>query len=236
MSSLARSEHDRDPRIVRGMAKQLDARRRRLAAGERSLGWKVGFGTPTAMEALGIGGPLTGFLTDAGALESGEAVSLRGWAKPMLEPEVAVHLGEDVPAGCTKDAAWRAVSGLGPAFELADVHPPPTDAEAILAGNVFQRAVVVGAASDPPPPGDLAATIAGPGGTERVVAHPEEATGPLVDVVRHVADRVGAFGETLRGGELVICGSIVSPIEVAPGDAYEYRLGDLGELSVRFRA
>src|SRR5439155_12358815 len=35
-----------DPRVVRGMQAQLELRRRRLAAGDEPLGWKVGFGAP----------------------------------------------------------------------------------------------------------------------------------------------------------------------------------------------
>jgi 2-keto-4-pentenoate hydratase len=38
-----------DPRIVRGMEKQLAARRARIAAGEKPIGWKVGLGAPPAM-------------------------------------------------------------------------------------------------------------------------------------------------------------------------------------------
>ena len=51
-----------DPRIARGMEKQLGQRRARIAAGEKPLGWKVGLGAPAAMERLKIKAPLVGFM------------------------------------------------------------------------------------------------------------------------------------------------------------------------------
>jgi 2-keto-4-pentenoate hydratase len=42
-----------DPRILRGMALQLGRRRDRLNAGQRPLGWKVGFGAPAALQKFG---------------------------------------------------------------------------------------------------------------------------------------------------------------------------------------
>jgi len=52
--------------------------------------------------------------------------------------------------------------------------------------------------------------------------------------VRHVADLLGEFGETLSAGEIVICGSIVPPIPVAPRDAVSYALDRVGRITIRF--
>ena len=41
-----------DPRVARGMAAELGNWRRRLAAGEEPLGWKVGFGAAAANEMM----------------------------------------------------------------------------------------------------------------------------------------------------------------------------------------
>src|SRR5688500_14653626 len=54
-----------DPRIAKGMPVQLAARAKRIAAGERPLGWKVGFGAPAALAKFGLGGPLVGYLMEA---------------------------------------------------------------------------------------------------------------------------------------------------------------------------
>jgi 2-keto-4-pentenoate hydratase len=78
-----------DPRVARGMKAQLADRRARIAAGETSLGWKVGFGAQAAMENLKISAPLVGFLMKRGLVPVG--TSLKGWVKPEVEPEIAIH-------------------------------------------------------------------------------------------------------------------------------------------------
>ncbi len=109
-----------DPRIVRGMTAQFALRRQRLEAGDEPLGWKVGFGMPAQLKQFNITGPLVGFLTQNARIVPGNAVSLAGWAKPVAEPEVAVHIGRDVAAGVTPEAAAAAIAGISPAIELAD--------------------------------------------------------------------------------------------------------------------
>jgi 2-keto-4-pentenoate hydratase len=235
MSFPKTTDGGQDPRLQRGMSAQLAERRRRLEAGERSLGWKVGFGTPAAMERLGIDAPLTGFLTDAARIEPGATVSLDGWTRPLLEPEVAVHLAAEVPERSDPDQAWSSVGGIGPAFELADLDLPPEDVEAILAGNVFQRRVMIGPSVPPIPPAELTARLAGGGGGTEI-ADPQATTGPLPEIVAHMAGRLAAFGERLRAGEVVICGSIVPPLAVSPGEEHTFRLEPCGEVSVRLEA
>jgi 2-keto-4-pentenoate hydratase len=218
------------------MEAQLADRRLRLDSGERSVGWKVGFGSTEAMGRLRIEAPLVGFLTDRSLIRAPASVSLAGWSAPLLEPEVAVHMGTDLPAGADGPAVQRAIAALGPAFELADLDPPPREVEAILAGNIFQRHVLVGPSDPKAPASGLRGRLTGPGGAERAVEDPVALTGDPVDVVHHVADLLGEFGETLRGGEFVICGSIVPPIPVAPTDAVSYALDPVGEISIRFES
>src|SRR5262249_47747113 len=98
-----------DPRIVRGMEAQLARRHSRLAAGDSSLGWKVGFGAPAAMKKFQITAPLVGYLLKSGGLASGATASLRGWIKPVAEPEIAVVVGHDLPPGGDRAAAARAI-------------------------------------------------------------------------------------------------------------------------------
>jgi len=132
-----------DPRIVRGMTAQFALRRQRLDGGDKLLGWKVGFGLPAQLRQFNITGPLVGFLTQNARVAPGSTVSLAGWAKPVAEPEVAVHIGSDLAAGATLEAAAAAIAGISPAIELADVHEPATDPERILSHDIYQRHVVL---------------------------------------------------------------------------------------------
>jgi 2-keto-4-pentenoate hydratase len=220
-----------DARIAAGMRDLLAARDERLRAGERQIGWKVGFGSPAAAAKLGIDRPLVGVLLETGLLGDGASVPVGGWHAPALEPEIAVHLGADVPRGASWEAVRGAISGLAAAIELADVHPPPEDVRAILAGNIFHRHVVLG------PVDEARSTGAGIGG--RVVVDgtqvaatddPEPLTGEMVEVIRLTAELLEACGERLRAGEVVISGSVVAPVPVAAGQEVAVELGPLGGL------
>jgi 2-keto-4-pentenoate hydratase len=228
-----------DPRVVRGMRAQLDARRQRLAAGDTPLGWKVGFGAPAMLKQLDISGPLVGFLTTNARVQSGASVSLANWTKPVAEPEIAVHLGRDVAAGSDRESAMAAIAGVSPAIELVDVHTPPQDPERILADNIYQRHVVLdgagparaGAGSD-----GLTCRIIRRGAETARTSDPQANTGEWIAIVRHVADLLAAFGETLRAGEIIITGSVVAPLALEPGeDGLAFEVDPIGGVSVRFR-
>lgn len=221
------------------MAAQLGRWRERLAAGERALGWKVGFGAPSSMQKLAIKAPLVGFLTDRALVATGATVSLAGWSKPVAEPEIAVHMGRDLAAGADRDTARLAIAGLGPAIELADVDRPPDDVERILAGNIYQRGVVVGPCAASRAGGavdGLHGHIGRNGSAFAETSDPQALTGELIDIVRHVADTLAAFDETLRAGQIIITGSIVPPLWVEAGEEIAFRLDPLGGVSVRFAA
>jgi 2-keto-4-pentenoate hydratase len=228
-----------DPRVVRGMTAQLKLRRQRLDGGDKMLGWKVGFGTPAQLKQLNITGPLVGFLTQNARIAPGSTVSLAGWAKPVAEPEVAVHIGRDLAAGATPEAAAAAIAGISPAFELADVHEPAADPERILSHNIYQRHVVlngstparVGGAAD-----GLTCRIMRRGAEFARTTDPQANTGRWVDIVSHVAQVLAAFGERLRAGEVIITGSVVPPIAVEPDDNdLAFALDPVGTISVRFQ-
>ena len=73
-----------DERITRGMKSQLGDRRRAIARDDRGLGWKLGFGTPAAMQKLGTEAPLVGYLLESARLESGAVVDISNWDNPRL--------------------------------------------------------------------------------------------------------------------------------------------------------
>jgi len=216
-----------DARVVRGMRAQLEVRRARLASGDAPLGWKVGFAAPEMLKQLDISGPLVGFLTRNALVQSGASVSLAGWAKPVAEPEIA-----------DRDTANVAIGGISPAIEMVDLTEPPEDPERILGGNIYQRHVVLsgdapartGSTSD-----DVVCRILRRG-TEFVrTSNPQANSGNWVDIVRHVADVLAAFGERLRGGEIIITGSVVAPLVIEPEeDTIAFELDPVGGVEVRF--
>lgn len=223
-----------DERIAAGMREQLAARSQRLRAGDRPLGWKVGFGSAAATAMLGTDRPLVGFLLESGLLPDGARVRLDGWANPLLEPEIAVHVSRAVAPDASWAAVRDAIGGLSAAIELADVDPPPSDVRAILAGNIYHRHVQLGEVR---PRFDIAEVSARVSRDGTEVAATDDVTalvGEIVEVVRLTAELLGECGEQLRAGDVVITGSVVPPLPVLPGQTITAGLGPLGELSVSF--
>jgi 2-keto-4-pentenoate hydratase len=226
-----------DPRIVAGMAAQGKLRESRLAAGERRVGWKAGLGTAQAMQAASIGAPLTGFLTNA-SLASGmtttDGLSIDGWRNAKLEPELAVRVGADVPAGADRAAVEAAISAVAPAIEIIDLGDPG-DIEQVLAQNNFHRAFLFGPFMDVTGT-DLAAarlTVAQEGGEPQTGIDPATALGDLVEVVRAVADQVPLAGDQLQAGDVVMTGSVVPAIAIAGGERFEVTLPGAGSVALQ---
>jgi 2-keto-4-pentenoate hydratase len=215
-----------DPRIERGTRAMLEVRRALLDEGARPLGWKVGFGAPASLKLLRIDRPLVGFLTDRGLIEDGASVPVGDWTNPMLEPEIAAHIGED-----------GAIAGLAAAIELADVDVPPADPETIQAGNIYHRHVMLGPVDAGRRGGaGISARLLRDGEVAAETEDPAALTGDIVDVVRLTGELLEACGERLRPGDVVITGSAVPPLSVGPGDTVTAELGPLGALTVALRA
>lgn len=233
--SYRTAEFAADDRVRRGMEAQLARRAQALDGGDEPLGWKVGFGTPSAFERFGTTAPMTGYLLRSGLIEQGRPVAISGWSNPALEAEVAVQMASDLPAGGDADAARAAIGGLGPAFELVDLDPDVEEVEGVLEENIFQRAVILSATGEGTAPGELSGVLHRAGDDPVEVDDPQAATGEIVAIVRHVADLLGAFGERLRAGEVVITGAITPPpIPVSPGERFDYELRPLGSMSIAF--
>jgi 2-keto-4-pentenoate hydratase len=227
-----------NPLIKSGMAAQLAQRRARMAAGEKPLGWKVGLGAPASMQKLGLAAPVVGYLMQRALLPPGGTASLTGYAKPVAEPEIGARMARDLGGGVTAADAAAAVKEIFPAIELADLDRTPAadNLDAVLAGDIFQRHVVLC--------GKTRAGAATAGLTSRVIRRgseaarstdPEALTGTLPAIVAHVANTLAAFGETLRAGDVIITGSITPPITIEADESeLTHALDPIGEATLRF--
>jgi 2-keto-4-pentenoate hydratase len=227
-----------DSRVARGMPQQLAARRARVAAGEKPLGWKVGLGAPAAMKTLGLQAPVVGFLMQRALLLSGATASFAGWSKPVAECEIAVRMATDLPGGATADSALAAVKEILPAIELADFDPPPTPEtiDAVLAGNIYQRHVVLGGNTRFGGSTDgLTSRLFRRGIEAGSTTDPEALTGKLPVIVALVANTLAAYGEKLRSGDVIITGSITPPIVLERDETgLAHVLDPIDEIEINF--
>jgi 2-keto-4-pentenoate hydratase len=199
----------------------LVRRRELLSRQAQPLGWKVGFNIPEVQRKLGIDAPLAGFLTTDGLLEDGAEWSLGKEGEVVVESEVAVELGEDA----------RSIVALLPALELADPPDLSLDVDAILAGNIFHRAVAFGPRVETSEPGAGRILV---NGEEQHSLSAEHTGANLERMVEAVAARLAEADEQLSPGERIITGVLAPPHKAEPGDTVRLELDELGGVELRF--
>jgi 2-keto-4-pentenoate hydratase len=211
------------PAVVAGMEQLLARRAELLADGATTIGWKLAFGTEVAMSKLGTTGPVVGFLTDKTLIAPGGRCSIDGWTAPKLEPEIAIHLG----------AGGEGVAGISPAIELADADRPPTEIEAVLAGDIYHRAVVLDRGAVPTPLAHpIAARIERDGEEYASTADAEAEVGRIEELAAWTVDYLRHFGIETAEGEVVISGSVVPLLDIATGQYLKNELLGIGAVDV----
>lgn len=226
-----------DPRITRGLLALKIKLQNDLASGAHLVGWKLGFGSPTALAKLQIEKPLVGYLLDRNQISSGSSLEITNWTKPVAEAEIAIYFGSDVPPSASTDEVLRCIAALGPAIEIADLNIEPTDPESILEGDIFQRHYLLGERDAARHGGDidgLTARVSGPDGETMFVENLMELTGEIPTILHHFAQVVEEFNGGVRAGEFLLMGSVVPPIAVSVGDSFSYALGTYPALHLGF--
>jgi 2-keto-4-pentenoate hydratase len=215
-----------DPRLQAALELQLASWRQALQAGATRVGWKLGMGDA---ERIGDEAAL-GHLTSSSVLPPGSAFVVGRSASLHADAELALQLGNDLPAGADDSAARAAIAGYGAALEIVDLGQRAEGADAVVAGNVFHRAVAFG-----PFHGRLPRE--GVEGRLLICGQVRAGARMAVDVtarVRIAARLLEAVGERLRAGDLLITGAVVQAA-VARGDEVVADLGALGSVSATIR-
>jgi 2-keto-4-pentenoate hydratase len=208
-----------DPRLRAAMREQLAHRRITLAAGADHIGWKLGVG-----ERESIGGSIAvGYLTTATRLKANSEYVDDGLGADLhADVELAVRLGSDLDPRAGADAVIGAIDAYAVALEIVNL-APFLQAEAVVATNVFHRAVAFGPHQPPllDRPAKTTARIKGQL-HEDVVTDVD--VGPrLIDATRILA----AVEQRMRQGDWIITGSIIQ-IPVTTGSEIEAEIEPLG--------
>jgi len=223
--------------IERGMQAQI-ARLEELArAGVARIGWKVALNDPAVQAHLGLSGIVAGALAPDREAPDGGVYLVRPGSRLMGEAEIGVRMARDLPGDATPEEAEAAIDALRPTIELADAARQKADVEALVSDSVLHEATVFGPdapferfaqVGDDHPQLLVNGEVAGrPAPALRI-----ERVGPILcQIARRLAD----CGQILGAGEHVICGSIVKPVPVSPGDLVEVDFGALGRVSVRLQ-
>ena len=210
---------------------------RRLAAGERLVGAKLGLTSKAKQRVMNVDAPLHGWVTDRMLLPYGEPVDLTRFIQPRVEPEIAFLLARDVatPATVTSilaatEAVFAAVDVLDSRYDDFRFRLPD-----VIADNASAGAFLLGSNAVPPADlddlrllgcvlrvnGEVVATAAGAAS----MGHPAAA-------VAWLANRLATREQKLRAGMLIFSGGLTEPVPLQVGTAVTAELDGLGAIEV----
>jgi len=231
---------------------QLINIRRKLAAGARIRGHKVGLSSPVMQQMMGVDEPDYGHLLDSMVLSQDAPIPAAGYCYPRIEVEIGYVLGSALPgAGCTEADVLAATEYIVPSLELIDsritdwrIKLPDT-----IADNASSAGVILGAARRTPAElaadgvdlANIDAVLYSGGGGAGGKGEEEVARGNTSAVlgnptwcVAWLARKVADFGVKLEAGHLIIPGSCTRAIDARPGTNFRAEFAGLGTVTASF--
>jgi len=219
-----------------------DALHRLLAKAGRGeiAGYKIALTSKAMQQMTGVDQPAAGAIFSSLVHPSPARVDVKAYHHLGVEFEVAVRVGESLPA---KDGPWtRAsvasrVAACMPAFELVEdgnADYKTLDAFTLVAQNTWNAGVVLGAPVTTWGDVDLERAVTrcwvndqpgGEGRTGDALGHPLEALAWLANLLNH-------RGRTLERGMIVMTGSSIMTKFPVPGDRIRFAIEGLGEISL----
>ena len=199
-------------------------------------GRKIAVTTKVMQELMGIDHPCGGAIFASRVHKSPARIAKGDFVNVRVECELAVRLGRDLPKAAqayTRETVRPAVDEVMAAFELIeDRHADyrASRALSLIADNAWNGGIVIGPAQAPPAGSDLNG-IAGRlrrNGTEEAAGKTDDPMGALAWLANLAADR----GRPMTAGMLVITGSVVATVDIAPGERLDFALDGVGETSM----
>jgi len=218
----------------------------KVAEGRKPRGHKIGLTSRAMQQSSQIDEPDYGTLLDDMFFEPGDIPADR-FIAPRVEVELAFVLGKPLRGpGITLFDVLNATEYVTPAVEIIDARIEQFDRETKAPRKVFDTisdfaanaGIVTGGRPVRPLDVDLRwvgallhknGVIEETGLAAAVLNHP--ATG-----VAWLANKIAAYDEALRAGDVVLGGSFTRPTTALAGDNFHVDYGPLGSVAFRFVA
>jgi 2-oxo-hept-3-ene-1,7-dioate hydratase len=212
--------------------------KRKMAAGQKLIGHKVGLTSKAMQQSSQIDEPDYGYLFDTMMIADGAKVPHANFCVPRVEVELAFILGEPLKGpGVGLTDVLRATEYVVPAMEIVDARMiNPRKIFDTISDNGAAAGIVVGGR----PVGPMDVDLRWVGGIMMRNSEIEE-TGLAAGVLGHpamgvawLANKLGSLGVTLEAGHLVLAGSFTRIVLAHKGDTIHADFGPLGGISLQF--
>jgi len=223
---------------------QLINIRRKIAAGARVRGHKVGLSSPVMQQMMGVDEPDYGHLLDAMVLSEDAPIPAAGYCYPRIEVEIGYVLGSALPgADCTEADVLAATEYIVPSLELIDsrIRDWRIKLADTIADNASSAGVILGEARRTPAEltvrgtdlADIEAVLYS-GDKEIARGNTSAVLGNPTACVAWLARKVADFGVKLEAGHLILPGSCTRAIDARPGSAFRAEFAGLGTVTASF--
>jgi 2-oxo-hept-3-ene-1,7-dioate hydratase len=212
--------------------------RRRIAAGAKLIGHKVGLTSKAMQRSSQIDEPDYGHLLDDMMIPDGARVPHENYCRPRVEIELAFIMGDTLKGpGVTLPDVLRATEYVVPAIEIVDARvQDPRKIFDTIADNGAAAGIVIGGR----PIGPMDVDLRWVSGIMYCNSEIEE-TGVAAGVLGHpalgvawLANKLGQHGVALEPGHLVLAGSFTRVVFAKKGDTLHADFGELGGIAVQF--
>jgi 2-keto-4-pentenoate hydratase len=213
--------------------------RRKVDAGARVIGRKVGLTSKPMQQVLGVNEPDYGVLLDNMYVEEGDAIDLSRLIQPRIEAELAFVLDRDlVGPGVTAAKALTAIAGVLPALEIVDSRVADWRIKLVdtVSDNASCGLLTVGGTIRPVDDLDL-----------RLVGVALSRNGEVIDTgagaaalgnparcVAWLANKFATFGASLSAGDVILPGAVHRMVPAQPGDVFRADFAHIGAVTAVF--
>lgn len=211
---------------------------KKVAAGQRLIGHKVGLTSKAMQAASKIDEPDYGHVFDSMMIPNGGTVPYAKFCVPRVEPELTFILKHPLQGpGITLVDVLRATEYVVPSIEIIDARvEEPRKIYDTVADNGAGAGLILGGRPCKPDDIDLARV-----GAALIRNHEIEETGLAMGVLTHpaasvawLANKLSEIGRSMEPGHLILSGSFTRPVWAHAGDTITADFGPLGLVSVKF--
>src|SRR4051794_6911321 len=213
---------------------QLGLIARRVAQGERQIGWKVGLTAKAIQQQFGFHEPVFGCVLET--VPSGHIFPAGSLIKPGFECELCMRLDRDLPPGADLPAARAAVGVVYPALEIIETRVPMTQIPCAMADNAQQKTCVLGAPAPLPASPETVLCTVRINGEEAATGTGDAVLGNPLNSLVWLAGKLASYGRSLRAGEIVMAGSFTRQFPIAPGDSIQVAFAGVGVVEAGMSA
>lgn len=214
----------------------LDAK---LKQGAKIVGKKIGLTSLAMQQLLGVDQPDYGHLLDNMEVEHKGEVKLSTLFQPKIEGEIAFVLKEDLCGPhVTAEQVLSVTDYVAPSIEIVDsrIKNWQIKLEDTVADNASCGLYVLGDSKIDVQQLDLPSVrmqllkngeVVNEGTGNDVLGHP-------ATCVAWLANKLHAYGVTLKKGEVILSGALSVAVEAKPGDTFTASFTELGEATIHF--